>query len=126
MNFSFASIVSLVHPTNPLRLKITNNSFYHMASVLWNRLPADLGIRSQCTKENHFTSPSPYALPPSQPNSNLISSIIPFLLDFFLLCWTDSPGLRLGLGFFVSFVTFVHLFHHFTLITFLCDFIYSV
>jgi hypothetical protein len=72
-NTRSASIVSLVHPTNPSRLKITNRSFFHMAPVLWNRLPTNLRARSQCPAENSSASPSPFALSPSQFHAKLKS-----------------------------------------------------
>jgi hypothetical protein len=72
-NTRSASIVSLVHPANPSRLKITNRSFYHMAPVLWNRLPTDLRVRSQCLVGNSSASPSPFALSPSQFHAKLKS-----------------------------------------------------
>jgi hypothetical protein len=73
VNTRSASIVSLVHPTNPSHLKITNGSFFHMVSVLWNRLPNDLHARSQCLAENSSASPSPFALSPSQFHAKLKS-----------------------------------------------------
>jgi hypothetical protein len=79
-NTRSASIVSLVHPANPSRLKITNRSFFRALSP--------------CHAENSSASPSPFALSPSQfhANSCHISSIILFLLNLFLFFWTFPSG----------------------------------
>jgi hypothetical protein len=72
-NTRSASIVSLVHPTNPSHLKITNRSFFHMAPVLWNHLPTNLRARYQCLAENSSASPSLFAPSPSQFHAKLKS-----------------------------------------------------
>jgi hypothetical protein len=114
-------------------------SFYHMAPLLWKRLPTDLRIRLQCLMGNsspshfasmgnsspsHFASmgnspPSLFASSPSQSHAKLksYSSIIFSCLTSFFH-WMDSSGFRHSLGFFVSCVIFVHSFYHATLIAF--------
>ena len=62
-----SSIITLIRPSNPSRLKLNNRSFYHQAPALWNSLPADLRIPSDnflttCSISNS----SPFAL--SAPN----------------------------------------------------------
>jgi hypothetical protein len=92
-NTRSASIVSLVHPTNPSRLKITNRSFFHMAPVLWNRLPTNLRALNVLQKILlHLLLFLLFLLVNSMLNSNLISSIILSLLNFFPFCWTDPSG----------------------------------
>ena len=49
-----SNCVSLIRPSNPSRLKITNRSFYHQAPVLWNNLPPAL---RQHSPQNSKLSP---------------------------------------------------------------------
>jgi hypothetical protein len=107
-NTRSALIVSLVHATNPSRLKITNRSFFHMAPVLWNRLPTNLRARSQCLAGNSSASPSPFAflLLNSMLNSNLISSIILLLLTSFSSAGRILLVLDMASGFFSSYLSF--------------------
>jgi hypothetical protein len=35
----FPSVITLKHPYNPCRLKVSSRSFYHSAPALWNILP---------------------------------------------------------------------------------------
>ena len=71
-NTRSSSLVSLVRPSNPSRLKITNRSFFYSAPALWNSLPADLRVQSQVsTNGSPLISDSPFALSPSQFHSKL-------------------------------------------------------
>jgi hypothetical protein len=93
-NTRSASIVSLVHPTNPSRLKITNRSFFIWLLFSGIAFLLIFVLAPNVLQEilQHLLLHLLCLLLNSMLNSNLISSIILFLLDFFLFCWTDPSG----------------------------------
>ena len=61
-----SSVVTLIRPSNPSRLKITDRSFYYTAPALWNDLPVDFRIRSLPSSTISTTPVSLFALSASQ------------------------------------------------------------
>jgi hypothetical protein len=58
-----SSVITLIRPSNPSRLKLTDRSFYHQAPALWNSLPADLRIPSDnFLTHRSVSNSSPFAL----------------------------------------------------------------
>jgi hypothetical protein len=53
-----SSVITLIRPSIPSRLKLTDRSFYHQAPALWNSLPADLRIPSDNFLTHHSVSNS--------------------------------------------------------------------
>jgi hypothetical protein len=93
-NTRSASIVSLVHPTNPSRLKITNRSFFHIWLLFSGIVFLLIFVLAHNVLQKillHLLLFLLFLLN-SMLNSNLISSIILSLLNFFPFCWTDPSG----------------------------------
>ena len=58
-------LVTLTRPTNHSSLKITNRSFFHSAPALWNSIPSELRLKSNCTSFQSTLYSSPFAISPS-------------------------------------------------------------
>jgi len=51
-----SAVVTLLRPSNPSRLKITDRSFYYHAPVLWNALPKNLRSYSSTSSSSKLSS----------------------------------------------------------------------
>ena len=60
-----SAVVTLLRPSNPSRLKITDRSFYYQAPALWNALPKNLRAHS-------LTSSSPKLPPETSETTSLL------------------------------------------------------
>jgi hypothetical protein len=118
-----SSVITLIRPSNPSRLKLTDRSFYHQAPALSNSLPADLRIPSDNFLTHHSVSnSSPFALSVSNFHKNLkpAFSITPFLLSLLSLSGRIY-FLDLAMIFFISQSIFICHSPHFTLIAFVLE-----
>jgi hypothetical protein len=58
-----SSVITLIRPSIPSRLKLTDRSFYHQAPALWNSQPADLRIPyDNFLTHRSVSNSSPFAL----------------------------------------------------------------